>query len=133
MRIGGVYDVGQRINTPKGTAIVLSSRLISNCVRTDLGAFTVEHTSAYLDRDSITESVDSLEAWLDAPEPAAEFGERVEARSIPCVCDWGSTPGPCCHHLVHVSESGEILTRFPHTAITSNCRCVMRECQCVNH
>lgn len=127
--MGVVYDVGQHIWTPRGTAIVLAPPNQWG-VRTDRGIFPHEETAEFLDVAAITESPEALEAWLEAP-PVNGATERVVGESRPCGCPCGRRGN--CHRLVHVDVVAEIdVAVFPHSAITGECRCVLKDCACTH-
>lgn len=122
-----MYDVGQRINTPRGTGIVLAYRLDTEVVLTDIGTFNAEDTSAYLDREALKDP-EVLESWIDSDDEPPN--SRIAAQSWRCACKCGNDGH--CHHLVHVDDTGALLQRFPHVTITTACHCLERDCVCLD-
>lgn len=123
-----MFDVGQRVSTPRGDAFVLRVHLPSDTVVTDQGTFPSSQVSPWLDRAAITESIETLEAWLD------DFSEPVSDRSVVgesllCACPCGQRGN--CHRLVHL-DNEVVVKQFPHSAITGECRCVLKDCTCTH-
>lgn len=113
--------------TPNGEGIVLFK--VDTLIGTDRGTFNAQVISPALDVAAITASVESLEAWLDEPDEVSI--QRIVGESRPCQCPCGKKGN--CHRLVHVDVVAEVDVRvFPHTAITGECRCVMKDCTCAH-
>ena len=127
-----MYDVGQRVSTPKGEAIVIDQSWHSVRVITDLGTFPISEVSPLLDVEAITRSVESLEAWLDESVNALDvLDRRIVGESRLCGCPCGKAGH--CHRLVHVDVIAEVDVKvFPHSIITTECRCLVKDCACTH-
>lgn len=120
------FDVGQRVITPVGEALV--TQHTSGTVFTTRGRFDESAVLAWVDPRALKDP-EMLEQWLDGDlDPSTAPDADVQLVDGICRCDCGER----CHRILHKSKEGAVLFRSDHMKISTDCRCVEKECWCLN-
>lgn len=122
------FDVGQRVHTRKGLALVTGDR--GGLVATTLGTFPVDQVMSERDHDILKDPANVV-PWLEGEFDEAEDERDVELVDTICACACNSREKRC-HRIFHVDEHGEVLFQSGHQLISTDCRCEQEECSCLS-
>jgi hypothetical protein len=121
------FDVGQRIHTPLGAAMVKD--VVPPYVRTDRGTFKIENVMSERDHEILKDPANVV-PWLEGEFDEAEDDRDVELVDTICTCECNSREKRC-HRIFHVDEHGEVLFQSGHQLISTDCRCEQKGCECL--
>lgn len=120
------FDVGQRVVTPKGDAVVTAQCRTYGGVTTSRGMFPESMVSPWVDVATLKSDPEAMERWLDEPVDDTPPREIVATIDEHCTCGCGR-----CHRILH-KAGDRIVFRSGHMTISTDCRCLQRECSCLS-
>ena len=122
------FDVGQRVITPSGEALV--TQHTSETVFTTKGRWHEGLVMAWVDADALRDP-ETLEKWLNGDlDPKTSTDAEVQLIDAHCRCDCGAHGR--CHRVLHTSKEGVVLFRSNHLTISTDCRCAQEGCWCLS-